>query len=155
INTLSGELDRNVLYNSARQSGEAFAGVALLPIVPTYLKAPVIALGLVGLLIAQRRRHGTVVLLAVWALLNELAALPYLFGLPGTGIIDSAVAPLPLYLTVAPLAGYAVAAILPLEPAERAGLAWLAALPDRWRRIGEPVVLASALGLIATVSAWG
>jgi hypothetical protein len=154
VNTFSGELDRNVAFSSAAQSGEQFPGVALLPVVPFYIKGPVMALGLAGLLVALRRRDGATTLLAVWAMLNELSSLPYLFGLPGTGIIDSAVAPMPLYLTVAPLAGYGLAACLPLE---RGNSGWIAALPlpERWRSIAASLLLAVSLAAVALVSAWG
>jgi hypothetical protein len=140
LNTIAGNLDRNVAFNSDRQSGAVFAGVALPPLLPLYLKGPILALALAGLLLAIRQRATDVLLLGIWALLSLLAALPYLVGLPGTGAIEPGLAPLILYLTAAPLAGYTLSALLTLEPRRTA--------------LARALLLGSAAAM-ALVSGWG
>lgn len=108
VNTLSGNLDRNVVYTSELRSGETFPGVPIPPLTPFFIKNWMILLALGGTLLALRLRMWRVLLLALWALLNIFAALPYLVGLPGTGMIEAPVAPMTLYLTVIPLAGFAL-----------------------------------------------
>lgn len=148
--TIGGNLVRNVTFNSDRQSGEAFAGIPLPPLVPFYLKNSLLLFALGGLLLAIRRRTWRAALLALWALLSVVTVMPYLFGLPGTGAIEPAVAPLTLYLTVGPLAGYFLGSLLtfvPLAPELAAPRWW------RWLRSSAPTVL--ALISVVVVSAWG
>ncbi len=149
-NTIGGNLDRNVAFNSDRQSGEAFAGIPLPPLVPFYLKGVVLLLALGGLLLALRRRDWQTTLLAVWALLSLATAVPYLFGLPGTGAIEPSVAPLTLYLTIGPLAGYLLGSLLTFI----CGVPGLFA-PYWWRIARTKAPTALALVTVVLASAWG
>lgn len=110
IHALGGNQDRNAANNASVTAGATFAGVALPPIVPQYLGAPFLLLAAIGLLLAARRRDRLVLLLGLWLLLTPLAAVPYVFGLPGTAQIEPDVALLALYVTALPLAASSVAA---------------------------------------------
>ena len=84
---------------------------------------------------------------AVWCVLLVIAVVPYLIGLPGTGVIDTLTSLGTLYLPAAVLAGYALAL------AQTLGAALLA-------RLNAPPVFGSALLsallllLIASNSGW-
>ncbi|GAB4118704.1 MAG: hypothetical protein Fur005_38050 [Roseiflexaceae bacterium] len=143
INTLSGNLDRNVAFNSDRQSGEAFAGVPIPPLTPFYLKGWIILLAVIGLLIAARKRAWRVGLPAIWAILTMLIITPYLFGLPGTGMLEPQVAPLTLFMSVLPLAAYTIASIMN----------WLIDAP-RLARI-QPLLHIGVIFILIGISIWG
>jgi hypothetical protein len=95
---------------------------------PYYVHGGVLLLGLLGLLIAGWRREWRIGLLAVWCALLVLTVVPRIVGLPGTGAIDYLTAFGTLYLPVAALAGYALAAM-------QAGAAQL----GRWLRLPQAV----------------
>jgi hypothetical protein len=145
LNTFAGELDRNVAVNSASQSGAAFAGVPLPPWVPLYLKAPMLVLAVAGLVLALRRKEYSILIMVPWALLSQLIAYPYLFGLPGTGAIEPTLAAMVLYLSIGPLAGYAV------------GIVWQMALEQaaKQRYPIVPAMRVVALATVILITAWG
>ncbi|HEU5089368.1 MAG TPA: DUF6541 family protein, partial [Roseiflexaceae bacterium] len=105
-NTFSGHLARNVVYNSDNQSGATFAGLPVAPLIPFGVNAAVMALAVLGFLLAVRLRLWRVALLGSWALLSAVIAYPYVVGLPGTGIIEPSLVAMVLYLTLVPLAGF-------------------------------------------------
>jgi hypothetical protein len=108
---LSGNLDRNSASVADPAAAPATIAAAGLPaVVPFYLKAPIMALALGGVLLAARTRNQSAALLALWSLLIVVAAAPHLLGLPGTGLIEPVVAFIALYVTVAPLAAYPLGA---------------------------------------------
>jgi hypothetical protein len=149
-NTIAGNLDRNVAFNSDRQSGEVFAGVPLPPLVPFYLKGTIVLLALGGLFLALRQRNWRTVMLAIWALLSLASVLPYLFGLPGTGTVEPSVAPLTLYLMIGPLAGYLLGSILTFV-----GPVPKPSAPKWWRILQTNGPIALALVAVVLISAWG
>ena len=108
LNTISGELDRNVVYNSDRQSTTAFAGFLMPKITPFFLHQLVLPLAIIGLIIGTRLRRWRIVMLGVWAMASMLVAFPYAFGLPGTGVLDPSFMALTLYLCMLPLAAYPI-----------------------------------------------
>ncbi|HMP39528.1 MAG TPA: hypothetical protein PKA05_04025 [Roseiflexaceae bacterium] len=108
---LGGHLGRNsaavVESAAASETAVAAGAVVVLPAVaPFYLKLPIIALALGGLLLAFRRKEYAAGSPALWTILVVVAAAPLLIGLPGTGLIEPVVAFAALYLTATPLAGY-------------------------------------------------
>jgi hypothetical protein len=134
LTTLGGHLGRNVAYNSALQSGEAFPGLQLPPLAPLFLHPAIIALSVVGLVAAARLRRWRLAMPAAWGLVSMLSAFPYIAGLPGTGMIEPAVAPMVLYISIIPLAAYGLygaqrlieqAGAMALRPRLGAGLAQL------------------------------
>lgn len=72
------------------------------------IKGFILGLAVLGLLIGLSQRAWKVLLWAVWSLLLILMPFPYLIGLPGKGIISVFTAYIALYITVVPLAGYAL-----------------------------------------------
>lgn len=113
-NTLSGGLVRNTtaFVSGAVGSDRVAAYSALLPVTPFYVKSWILALGVGGLLTAIARREWRVVMLGVWTALLILCVTPQTFGLPGAGVIDNLTGYIALYLTIIPLAGYALATAL-------------------------------------------
>jgi hypothetical protein len=112
-NTLTGNLTRNV---SGLASGGVAADIisqyaALRPIAPFYVANTVLALAACGAVLALARREWRIALLAIWSALIIGLITPGTFGLPGTGVIDHLTAYIALYVTLGPLAAYAVGAI--------------------------------------------
>ncbi|MBU6333309.1 MAG: hypothetical protein KGS47_02805 [Chloroflexi bacterium] len=147
IVSLQGALLGHSLYNAAggeravrADPGDISAQVivATLPaIVPFSLKAPLLALALLGALLARWRGDRGALTLALWSPALVLTAAPHLVGLPGVGVIPPIVAFIGLYLVAGPLGGYvlalAQAALLPYVPAAaRLGLAALVAVIGAW-----------------------
>lgn len=106
LNTISGELDRNLIYNSERQSTATFAGLVMPPITPFFLHQIVLLLSAIAVLIGLRLRRWRIIMLAAWALASLMIAFPYVFGLPGTGMLDPYLVSSLLYLVMLPLAAY-------------------------------------------------
>ncbi len=78
------------------------------PIDPLYLPRLLLALAVLGLLLALWQRVWQGVLLAVWAVLIVLSMVPRAVGLPGTGAIDALTAFGTLFIALVPLAAYAL-----------------------------------------------
>ena len=106
LNTISGELDRNLIYNSERQSTATFTGLVMPPITPFFLHQIVLFLAMIAVLIGIRLRRWRIMMLAAWALASLMIAFPYVFGLPGTGMLDPYLVSSILYLVMLPLAAY-------------------------------------------------
>jgi hypothetical protein len=142
-NTLTGNLTRNV--NGIASGGVAADIIsqyaALRPITPFYVNTIVMALSAFGAVLALARREWRIALLAIWSALIVALITPGTFGLPGTGIIDHLTAYIALYVTLGPLAAYAIGATA-LWAAERA------------RIDGRVVGAALAAGLVG-VGVWG
>lgn len=139
LNITSGYLDRNMAHATRPEAAAGQILAAAVPaLAPLYLKGPVIALALAGLLLAARRRDWRAALPAAWALTALAAAMPHLLGLPGTGVIQGDVSAMMLYLAAAPLAGITLAELHHL--AERSA-----------PRLAVPLSTA----IIVIVSAWG
>lgn len=113
LNLLNGYLVRNAA--SFVQGGveavrvEHFAAIP--QVVPLYAKGYVLLGALLGLCVAGWRRDWRMALPGVWSVLLALCVVPRAVGLPGTGAIDALTAFSALYLTTAPLAGCALAAV--------------------------------------------
>lgn len=139
-NTLSGFLVRNAagFVNGGVDAARIAGYATLTPIPPLMLKSYLMALGAVGFLIALAHRAWRVALLAAWAGLMLFAVVPYLVGLPGSGVIDSFVVYIALYLPVVPLAAYALGT----------AQGWA----ERWAR--RPALAAAGAALVAG-SVWG
>lgn len=110
LNTLSGYLVRNTAgFVNGQVAAERIASEANLPpLVPLFLKGPLLVLALLGLCLAARRRRWRLSGLAIWALLLLLTVVPHVVGLPGSGVINWLTAYIALYLPVIPLAAYAI-----------------------------------------------
>ncbi len=147
IVSLQGALLGHSLYNAVggeralrADPGDISAQVivATLPaIAPFALKAPLLALALLGALVARWRGDRGALTLALWSPVLILTAAPHLIGLPGVGTIPPIVALIALYLVAGPLGGYALALaqamLLPYVPAAaRLGLAVLVAGIGAW-----------------------
>ncbi|HWQ12236.1 MAG TPA: hypothetical protein VNL77_05520, partial [Roseiflexaceae bacterium] len=112
LNLASGYLVRNaVAFSSGAVDPARVAAYTALPhVTPLYAKSYVLLAALAGLLVALWRRDWRAALPAVWAALLILAVVPQAVGLPGAGTIDHLTGMSALYLALAPLAGYALAA---------------------------------------------
>jgi hypothetical protein len=116
VNVGSGFLLRNtsgyVTPNDTEEVRQIVAQAAVLvPIVPHFIKTPLLWLAAVGTLLALRRRAWLLVMPALWAASLVLIIVPYVLGLPGAGLIDYLTGFSPLYVILIPLAGYALAAV--------------------------------------------
>jgi hypothetical protein len=140
LNTLSGYLVRNVQgFVSQKVGADRIAGGTTLPqIPPFYLEGVILLLAAIGLVIALARRAWRLALLAGWSMLLILVVVPYLFGLPGTGVITWFTAYIALYITIIPLAAYTLGVGQELIVAWRSRFGYLIA----------------AAGVVA-VSVWG
>ncbi len=105
-----GYLLRNTQAFVAGQVGlDRLEQTASIPSIdPLYLPRLLLALAVLGLLIALWQRVWPIVLLAVWALLIVLSMVPRAVGLPGTGAIDGLTAFGTLFIALVPLAAYAL-----------------------------------------------
>jgi hypothetical protein len=140
FNTLQGHLTRNLAgYVIHRSNAEYAAEVSnLMPMTPFYLKGAILMLAVLGVFCALARRTWWVGLFAVWTLLLILVAIPHVFGLPGAGVVTVFASYIALYLTVIPLAAYA------LSVGQDLIIAW-------WPRFGYLV----ATAVLVAVSIWG
>jgi hypothetical protein len=150
--TLAGGIARNTgLILAGTDAARIATYAALTPITPTYLKTWMIALAVAGLLIALARRDWRPAIFAVWSALLVLLVVPHTIGLPGTGVVDQFAVYIALYLTVLPLAGYALAA----------GQDWAAAVLARLPSSGAsalarpPIQRALTALAIGAVCVWG
>lgn len=139
-NALSGYLTRNTLgFVNGAVSADRIAGYATLPsLVPVFLKWQILLAAAVGVVMALVKREWRMMLIAVWAPVLLLAVVPYVVGLPGSGIVDYFTVYIALYLPILPLAGYAI------------GTAQ--ATVERWHPRLIPVVMA---GAVIALSVWG
>ena len=112
LNVLRGQLVRNANGMVSGGSGQAVIAQmsALEPVAPRYVGGGVLALALLGLLVAGWRREWRMALPALWAALLVLIVVPYVVGLPGAGVIDSVTGLGTLFIPAALLAGYALGA---------------------------------------------
>lgn len=113
INLSNGYLVRNATgFVNGYTSAERIANYATIPpIAPLYMKRSLIALAVGGLCIALWRRQWRVTLLGLWTVLLVLCVVPHLIGFPGSGMIDYLTGLGAWYITIVPLAGYALAAV--------------------------------------------
>ncbi|MDW8147511.1 MAG: hypothetical protein RMJ48_14635 [Roseiflexaceae bacterium] len=112
LNVASGHLDRNVAHATRPEAAAGQILAAAVPaIAPLYLKGPVIAAAIIGVLLAARRRSWHALLPAGWTLTTLTTAMPHLLGLPSTGVVQGNVAAMILYLMAAPLAGITLATL--------------------------------------------
>ncbi len=140
LNLLTGYLTHIAAGVVSKNSGAKAAATSdtLPALTPLFLTSMILALAFVGLLLACVRRTWNVMLLAVWSGLLILASRPNLVGLPGKGIITDFTAYIALYLTVIPIAAYA--------------LSYGQQLLGAWRpRVSNAV----ATVLLMTSTAWG
>jgi hypothetical protein len=137
--TLTGFLGRN-LNGAVGQSTTTAASnpdASLAAITPEFLEAAILILAFIGMLLAVSRRDWRTLLFAVWTALLILSVVPFVFGLPGTGVITQFTAFITLYLTAVPLAAYALGV----------GQAQL----DRQRHL---LGIAASTSLIVALSVW-
>ncbi|HEX6289870.1 MAG TPA: DUF6541 family protein [Herpetosiphonaceae bacterium] len=140
LNTLGGNLSRNVADFVDRSVGmERISSTSTLDsIAPFYVDGVVLALAAIGVVLALARRNWRAGLLAVWSALLIVIVVPYVFGLPGSGVVGAFTSFIALYITVIPLAAYV-----------------LGLLQERltaWHRLAGAVV---GLGALIGVSVWG
>jgi hypothetical protein len=140
LNTLRGYLGRNVAGFVSKSVGQERLNEVstLAPLVPLFLTGFILLLAVLGLALALSNRSWRVGLLGLWSILLIWAIVPHVFGLPGTGVVNTFTAFIALYLPVVPLAGYAVAMLQ----------SWVT---TRSRLIGYGVATAG----IAAVTVWG
>lgn len=114
INLTNGYLLRNATgFVSGGVGDRHIVSLSTLPrdIVPLYTKGYVLAMAGIGLCIAAWRRFWKISLAGIWSVLAVIIVAPYIVGLPGTGIIDHITALSSWFLTLPPLAGYAIEAV--------------------------------------------
>ncbi len=113
LNLFNGYLIRNASgFVNEYVDAKRIASYATLPeVVPRYAKAWVLAAALVGLCVAAWRRDWRMALPGLWSVLLVVCMAPHVVGLPGTGLIDYITALSAWYLTLLPLAGFALAAV--------------------------------------------
>ncbi len=101
-----------VVFLGDHVAPERVAQYAALPdVVPLYASRSILVGALTGLCMAGWERQWRLALPALWSVVLVLFVVPHLVGLPGTGIIDQLTALSALYLTLAPLAGHALATV--------------------------------------------
>ncbi|ABX05988.1 MAG TPA: hypothetical protein DEF47_06355 [Herpetosiphon sp.] len=99
-------------YVTGYSVGYATTVATLDQIVPTYIKAPIMLLAVVGIWLACAQRAWRMLLLVVWSLGLQILAVPYVFNLPISGIISGFAVSIMLYLTLIPLAAYPLGLVL-------------------------------------------
>ncbi|WP_026370226.1 glycosyltransferase family 39 protein [Kallotenue papyrolyticum] len=111
LNTLDGYLVRNTAgFVQQRVDPSRIENAARLRALPPFfIKGPLLALAALGALLAWRRRSWQALVPGVWTLGLLLLMTPQVVGLPGAGVIDWFAVYIALYLTLGPLAGYALA----------------------------------------------
>ena len=139
LNTAQGFLSRNTgAMVSGAVTAERVASYAqLAPITPLFMKGYLLLLGLLGLMLAVRLRRWSVLVFGMWSLALIFLIVPSAVGLPGNGVIDFGTSYMALYLTVLPLAGFAVGGIVDL-------------LVRRW-----PITQWLAVVALLGIAAWG
>jgi hypothetical protein len=140
LNILSGYLTRvaSSFIDKSIGAERIASSTTLGPITPFYLKGALLALALLGALIAIAHRNWRMALPAIWSQMLILMIVPNIVGLPGAGIINWFTAYIALYLTVIPLAAYA--------------LANGQNLLDRWR---PPLGYALSIAGLIAATVWG
>jgi len=121
INTLGGFLTRNVAGHIAQHDTTAVAAT-FPPVWPLYVALPLVVLAAVGGGVAWALGRRWMLVLAVWAGLVLAVTSPDLIGLPGRGIVNVPTAYMALYMSMVPLAAFAVHALVQLIAAQRAWL---------------------------------
>ncbi len=111
INLFNGYLVRTAtVFVAGAVEQDRVAQYATLPaVVPLYARGYVIAAALVGLWLAGWQRQWRIALAGLWTTILVLCVVPHVLGLPLTGIIDHITALSAWYLTLIPLAAYALA----------------------------------------------
>lgn len=114
---------------------------------PLYLPRAVVALAVLGLLIALWQRAWQWSLLAVWAVLIVMGMVPRAVGLPGTGALDGLTSFGTLFIVLVPLAAYA------LEQVQQGGQ-WLI---QHWLGTGRAQQIGTGIAGLALLAglAWG
>ena len=123
LNIVGGHLVRNAAGFVAGTAQSAVSSRSWSRWCRNMLGGAVLVFALAGLLAALWRREWRMALPAIWCALLVIAVVPYLVGLPGTGVIDTLTSLGTLYLPAALLAGYALAL------AQSSSTALLARLP--------------------------
>ena len=110
LNILSGYLAQiaAALIDNGVNSTTVAAVSTLETSTPLYLKSSILLLAGCGLIIAGIKRQWRIALCALWTAILILLCVPQLIGLPGTGVVKSFAVYIALYLTIIPLAAYAV-----------------------------------------------
>lgn len=146
FNTLGGFLGRNTGYfvSGAADARRVADNATLRPVAPFFVSAAALWLAAAGFPLALLRRHWHVALFGVWSALLIVAITPGTFRLPGAGVVDYLTGYIALYITLAPLAGYALAE----------ALSWLDALLTRALNAPRPAHTLGVLALIVT-ALWG
>jgi hypothetical protein len=121
LNTLNGFLVRNMGGLVSQTDADEVKNVinataTLAPILPHYIKPPLFWLAILGGLFALRRQAWWLGMLVLWSGLLVILVVPQVLFLPGAGIIDALTAYSPLYITVIPLAAYALVCLIHLVP---------------------------------------
>jgi hypothetical protein len=147
LNVVGGHLVRNAAGFAAGTAQSAVQLSTLEPLIPKYAGGAVLLFALAGLLTALWRREWRMALPAVWCVLLVIAVVPYLVGLPGTGVLDTLTSLGTLYLPTALLAGYVLALAQTLGAAL---LARLHAPPG----LGAALVGALLLLVLAANTGW-
>lgn len=139
-NTLGGNLRRNVSgFVTQSVSQERISTIsALESVVPDYIHPAILALAVIGFGLALARRNWRVGLCLAWSVLLILVVVPYVFGLPGAGVIAAFTSYIALYVSVIPLAAYV--------------LGLLGERLSAWRPFVGAVV---GIGALIAVSVWG
>jgi hypothetical protein len=139
-NTLGGNLSRNVAGFVNQSVGrERISSIAALEsIVPFYINPVVLVLAALGFGVALARRSWRIGLCLAWSALLIVVVVPYVFGLPGAGVIGSFTSYIGLYLSIIPLAAY----LLGLLQERLSG----------WRPVAGAIV---GVGALLGVSVWG
>lgn len=76
---------------------------------PFFLKMPLIIAAVLGMWVAVARRNWRILLCVIWSILLQVLVVPFVFSIPLTGVISGFASAMSLYMTVIPLAAYALA----------------------------------------------
>ncbi|MBV9786893.1 MAG: hypothetical protein JOZ51_01875, partial [Chloroflexi bacterium] len=139
-NTLGGNLSRNVAgFVNQSVSRERISSIsALESVVPDYIHPAILLLALLGFGLALARRNWRIGLCVAWSVLLVLVVVPYVFGLPGAGVIAAFTSYIALYISVIPLAAYL--------------LGFISERLSAWRPFVGALV---GIGALIGVSLWG
>jgi hypothetical protein len=137
LTLISGYIDNLATSYIDQSNVNSTIVTTLLPISPLYVKAPIVILAFCGIVLALARRHWRIALCAVWTLLLLFLVVPQVVGMPIVGLVSDFTAYIALYITLIPLAAYALGGVF-------------SAL-RRWTH----VLAALSTALLIAISLWG
>lgn len=109
INLFNGRLT-NRLGTMANNQAQIASGATFISIIPFYIKSYIVGLAFVGLWISIAQRCWKILLAGIWSTMLFFLVVPYIIKIPITGVVTTFAIIIALYLTIIPIASYALAA---------------------------------------------